>query len=125
MELFPKDDIVGVFRGFKEGGLECHADLTLPYRPKLHNVPMHGQFLHVQLENPNEAVLGRITALSAEGRLSSAAGEKYSNRALTDGRKVPDDIREEYLRYRVEIRVLGVVRIDADQDEQIEFIPSH
>ena len=53
LELFPKDEVVGVFRGFHEGGLEFHADLTLPYRPKLHNVPMHGQFLLVQLENPS------------------------------------------------------------------------
>ena len=58
LELFPKNEIVGVFRGFKEGGLEFHADLTLPYRARLHNVPMHGQFLLVQLENPGEAVLG-------------------------------------------------------------------
>jgi hypothetical protein len=63
LELFPRQEIVGVFRGFREGGLEFHADLTLPYRTKLHNIPMHGQFLLVQLEHPNEAVLGRITSL--------------------------------------------------------------
>lgn len=122
MELFPKDDIVGVFRGFREGGLEFHADLTLPYRPKLHNVPMHGQFLLVQLENPDEAVLGRIRSLSADGRLTSAAGEQYSIRAVTEGREVPDHLREEYLRYRVNIRVLGVVRCN---DGSIQFAPSH
>ena len=122
MELFPKDDIVGVFRGFREGGLEFHADLTLPYRPKLHNVPMHGQFLLVQLENPDEAVLGRIRSLSAEGRLASTAGEQYSIRAVTEGREVPDHLREEYLRYRVNIRVLGVVRCN---DGNIRFAPSH
>lgn len=122
MELFPKDEIVGVFRGFREGGLEFHADLTLPYRPKLHNVPMHGQFLLVQLENPDEAVLGRIRSLSADGRLTSTAGEQYSIRAVTEGREVPDHLREEYLRYRVNIRVLGVIRCDNDD---IHFAPSH
>jgi hypothetical protein len=122
LELFPKDDVVGVFRGFREGGLEFHADLTLPYRPKLHNVPMHGQFLLVQLENPDEAVLGRIRSLSADGRLTSSAGEQYSIRAMTEGREVPDHLREEYLRYRVNIRVLGVVRCN---DGEIQFAPSH
>lgn len=123
LELFPKNEVVGVFRGFHEGGLEFHADLTLPYRPRLHNVPMHGQFLLVQLENPNEAVLGRITSLSAEGRLSSNAGEEYSIRAVTDGRPVPDHLREDYLRYRVNIRVLGVLR--CNDDNGVTFVPSH
>jgi DNA helicase HerA-like ATPase len=122
LELFPKDEIVGVFRGFRDGGLEFHADLTLPYRPKLHNVPMHGQFLLVQLENPEEAVLGRICSLSADGRLISGAGEQYSIRAVTEGRQVPDHLREEYLRYKVNIRVLGVVR---SEDGEIRFAPSH
>lgn len=27
VDLFPRDQIVGVFRGFREGGLEFHADL--------------------------------------------------------------------------------------------------
>ena len=82
LELFPRSEIVGVFRGFREGGFEFHADLVLPYQPKLHNTPMHGQFLLVQLEHPNEAVLGRITSLSADGRLASGAGEQYSIRAV-------------------------------------------
>jgi len=122
VELFPKEEVVGVFRGFREGGLEFHADLTLPYRPKLHNVPMHGQFLLVQLENPDEAVLGRIRSLSADGKLTSNAGEQYSIRALADGREVPDHLREEYLRYRVNIRVLGVIR---STDGRVCFAPSH
>jgi hypothetical protein len=123
LELFPRHEIVGVFRGFREqDGLEFHADLAIPYRPKLHNVPMHGQFLLVQLENPNEAVLGRITSLAAEGKLSSAAGEQYSIRAVSEGRQVPDHLREEYLRYRVNIRVLGVLRAE---DEAVTFVPSH
>jgi DNA helicase HerA-like ATPase len=122
LELFPKDEVVGVFRGFRESGLEFHADLTLPYRNKLHNVPMHGQFLLVQLENPDEAVLGRICSLSADGRLTSGAGEQYSIRAVTEGRQVPDHLREEYLRYRVNIRVLGVLRLE---DGDIRFAPSH
>jgi len=122
IELFPKEEVVGVFRGFREGGYEFHADLTLPYRPKLHNIPMHGQFLLVQLENPEEAVLGRICSLAAEGRLASSSGEQYSIRAVSEGRQVPDHLREEYLRYRVNIRMLGVLR---SEDGDVTFAPSH
>src|SRR6516164_4594837 len=122
LDLFPRTEIAGVFRGFREGGLEFHAELTLPYRAKLHNIPMHGQFLLVQLENPEEAVLGRISSLSAEGRLSSNIGEQYSIRAVSEGRQVPDHLREEYLRYKVNIRVLGVIRVDSERE--FVFIPS-
>ena len=103
--------------------MEFHADITLPYRPQLHNVPMHGQFVLVQLETPEEAVLGRITSLSADGRLTSAAGEQYSIRAVDEGRSVSDDLRSSYLRYRVDIRVLGVLRVNGDGNPT--FVPSH
>src|SRR5215210_8186916 len=97
-ELFPHDQIVGVFRGFKEGGLEFHADLVLPYRSDFQNIPMHGQFLLVQLETPEEAVLGRISSLSSEGKLSAGMGEEFSIRAVKESRTVPEDIREQYLK---------------------------
>ena len=29
--LFAKDNIVGIFHGFSEGGLEFRAELVLPY----------------------------------------------------------------------------------------------
>jgi len=44
MELFARDNIVGVFRGFREGGLEFHADIVLPYQNQFQSIPMHGQF---------------------------------------------------------------------------------
>jgi hypothetical protein len=123
VELFTGDNVIGAFRGFREGGMEFHADLAIPYRPQLHNVPMHGAFLLVQLEHENEAVLGRITSLSAMGRLASDSGEQYSIRAAMDNRAVDDDLREAFLRYRVEIRVLGVLRVD--RDSKVHFVPSH
>jgi hypothetical protein len=55
LQLFPRDQVAGIFRGFQEGGLEFHADLVLPYRNDFQNIPMHGQFLLVQLESPDEA----------------------------------------------------------------------
>lgn len=123
MELFPAKYVVGVFRGFTEGGMEFHADLTLPYQTVLHNTPMHGQFLLVQLESPDEAVLGRITSLSAEGKLISTAGEQYSIRAMRERREMPDQLRADYLTYRVDIRVLGVLRLNGDGKPI--FVPSH
>ncbi len=123
LELFPKDQIVGVFRGFREGGLEFHADLVLPYRGDFQCRPMHGQFVLVQLETPEEAVLGRITAFSSEGKLSSGAGEEFNIRAVREERQVPENLREDYLKYRVNIRVLGVIRHKTNGE--LSFVASH
>src|SRR5882672_5041222 len=122
IELFPKSKVVGLFRGFSEGGLEFHADLVLPYRTEFQNIPMHGQFVLVQLESPSEAVLGRITSLASEGRLTGAAGEQFNIRALREERSIPEQLREDYLKYRIDIRVLGVLR---DEDGRLDFVPSH
>ncbi len=111
MKLFPKEHVVGIFRGFNEGGLEFHAEIILPYRNEFQSAPMHGQFLLVQLETEDEGVLGRITSISSEGKLSSSSGEDYGIRAMSDDRPIPEDLREQYLKYRVNIRVLGVVRV--------------
>lgn len=123
MQLFPKDKSIGIFRGFTAGGLEFHADLALPYQSNFQNIPMHGQLVLVQLETPNEAVLGRITALSSDGRLTGAAGEDFNIRALRESRNVPEQLREDYLKYRVDIRVLGVLRVNGDK--KLTFVASH
>ncbi len=124
--LFNERDIVGVFRGFQEGGLEFHADLVLPYKSEFQNIPMHGQFLMVQLENPNEAVLGRITSLSSEGKLSFGSGEEFNIRAVKESRPIPEELREQYLKYKVNIRVLGIVRSNSNDDKhKLTFVPSH
>lgn len=123
MDLFPKQQVVGVFRGFREGGLEFHADLALPYRNDFQRIPMHGQFVLVQLETPDEAVLGRIASFSSEGKLSFGTGEEYNIRAVQEERQVPEDLREQYLKYRLNIRVLGVLR-NSDDGPPV-FVPSH
>lgn len=122
MKLFPKEQIIGIFRGFKQGGLEFHAEIVLPYQNGFHNAPMHGQFLVIQLESENEGVLGRITAISSEGRLTSSTGEDYGIRAISDDREIPEDLREQYLKYRVDIRVLGVLRVI---NGKVVFAASH
>ena len=121
-QLFPRDRIAGVFRGFQQGGLEFHADLVLPYRNEFQNIPMHGQFMLVQLETPDEAVLGRITSFSSDGKLAFGTGEEFNIRAVMEDRPIPEDLREQYLKYRVNIRVLGVLRKNRDQ---LTFVPSH
>ncbi|NLI01037.1 MAG: ATP-binding protein [Chthonomonadales bacterium] len=121
-QLFPREKVVGIFRGFQQGGMEFHADLVLPYRNEFHNIPMHGQFLLVQLETPDEAVLGRIASFSSEGKLSYGSGEEFNLRAVREDRPVPEDLREQYLKYRVNIRVLGVLRRN---NESLTFIASH
>lgn len=123
VNLFPQDKTIGIFRGFREGGLEFHADLALPYRSDFQNTPMHGQLVLVQLETPDEAVLGRITSLSSEGRLTGSSGEDFNIRAMRESRQIPEQLREDYLKYRVDIRVLGVLRINSGN--KLTFVPSH
>jgi hypothetical protein len=122
LQLFPREKIVGIFRGFQQGGMEFHADLVLPYRNDFQNIPMHGQFVLVQLETPDEAVLGRIASFSSEGKLSFGSGEEFNIRAVREERPIPEDLREQYLKYRVNIRVLGVLRRNSDA---LTFVPSH
>lgn len=122
MSLFPQDRVVGAFRGFSEGGLEFHADLVLPYNPDFARTAMHGQFVLVALEHDSEAVLGRITTVASEGRLVSPVGEDYAARAVLDDRAIPDDLRERFLKYKVDIRVLGVLRREGDK---MVFAASH
>ena len=124
MTLFEKAQVVGSFLGFSAGGLEFHADLILPYRNYFQSSPMHGQFVLVALENDAEAIVGRITTISAQGRLVSPAGEDYALRQQREDRPVPEDLRDQFLKYRVNIRILGVLR-SRDGDKPPLFVPSH
>src|SRR5207249_6172760 len=76
-----------------------------------------------QLETPEEAVLGRIAAFSSEGKLSFGSGEEFSIRAMQDNRQIPEDLRVQYLKYRVNIRVLGVLR--KNPNGKLIFVASH
>lgn len=122
IQLFPREQFAGIFRGFQQSGMEFHADLVLPYDKDLQNIPMHGQFLLVQLETPDEAVLGRIASFSSEGKLSFGSGEEFNIRAVREDRPIPEDLKEQYLKYRVNVRVLGVLRRNG---KGLTFVPSH
>ena len=122
MTLFNRKNVVGVFSGFAESGLEFRADLSLPYRADFQRIPMHGRFMLVQLDDDNEAALGRITQIVSGGRLSSPEGEEMTARAASEDRPIPEDLREQYVKYRITIRMLGVLR---KQSDGFVFAPTH
>src|SRR5207302_7426429 len=97
-------------------------DIILPYKNEFQSIPMHGQFLLVQLAHEDEGVLGRITSFFSDGKLTSSTGEDYGIRAVADDRPVPEDLREQYLKYKVNIRVLGVLRL---VDGKLQYAASH
>jgi hypothetical protein len=68
-------------------------------------------------------VLGRIASFSSEGKLSYGSGEEFNIRAMQEQRPIPEDLREQYLKYRVNIRVLGVLRNSGGNT--LTFVPSH
>ena len=122
MPIFDPNDVVGSFAGFAESGLEFHADIVVPYKPELQNLPLHGAFVLVQLANDNEALLGRITMVQAQGRLTSSIGEDFAVRQVLDERPIPDDLRRRFLKYRIDIRILGVLR---ERNSELAFVASH
>jgi hypothetical protein len=65
----------------------------------------------------------RIASLSSEGKLAFGAGEEFNIRAARDRRAIPEDLREQYLKYKINIRVLGVVR--QNRQGGLTFMPSH
>lgn len=67
-------------------------------------------------------MLGRIASFSSEGKLSFGSGEEFNSRAVREDRPIPEDLREQYLKYRVNIRVLGVLRKNG---KGLTFVPSH
>lgn len=101
---------IGSFKGFAERGFVFAADLVIPYRSQEIPQPQFGQFILVQLSNEDEAALGRITKLTPAGLLTSAEGEDYIEKMRGRNDKVPDDLMQRKLKYRVQIKLLGAVR---------------
>ena len=108
--LFPKGKIIGSFKGFVERGFEFAADLVIPYKKQDIPRPQFGQFILVELSNADEAALGRITKMIPAGLLSSAEGEDYIEKMRAREERVPDDLKQRKLKYRVQVKLLGVVR---------------
>ena len=127
--LFEKDRLVGSFTGFAERGLEFVAELVVPYRRPRQVGPQMGRFVLVKLEGADgreEAVLGRITKFIPAGMLTSSEGENYAGKMQKRDIEVPGDLKERMLKYRVQIKLLGVLRHDPawKADDGFRFVPS-
>ncbi len=119
--LFANSKIVGTFKGFNERGYEFAAEIVAPYDASMLDRPQLGQFLLVELGSPEEASLGRITRFVPSGLLAAPEGEDYVNTMQRRQQKVPEDLKEQRLKYRVQVKLLGAVRTDGNS---IIYVPS-
>jgi uncharacterized protein len=108
--LFANSQLVGTFKGFNEKGLEFAAEIIAPYDASMLDRPQLGQFLLIELGSPEEAALGRITRFVPSGLLATAEGEDYVNTMQRRKQEVPEDLKQQRLKYRVQIKLLGAVR---------------
>lgn len=125
-ELFAKSNLMGTFKGFTEKGYEFAAEIVTPYDASMLEKPQLGQVLLIELGDPQEASLGRITKFVPSGLLATAEGEDYINTMQRRDQQVPDDLKKDKLKYRVEIKLLGAVKLAKDDrnNEKIVFVPS-
>ena len=103
-------EVIGVFKGYVESGLEFKADIVVPYNTEF--TPLLGSFLVVEVSKIHY-LLGRITTFSPGGLMSSAQAEDYLARMTRAGRPVPEDVKEAKLRYNVNVKLLGGLSVDA------------
>ena len=120
--LFANSKIVGTFKGFNERGYEFAAEIVAPYNASMLDRPQLGQFLLVELGSPEEASLGRITRFVPSGLLATAEGEDYVNTMQRRQQEVPEDLKEQRLKYRVHVKLLGAVR--TTDTGKIIYVPS-
>lgn len=119
--LFADSEVFGTFRGFNERGLEFAADIVAPYNASMLERPQLGQFLLVELGSTEEASLGRITRFVPTGMLTQPEGEDYVNTMQRRGQAVPEDLKQQRLKYRVQIKLLGAVRAVGGK---VQYVPS-
>ena len=112
---------MGTFKGFNERGLEFAAEIVAPYDASMLDRPQLGQFLLVELGSQEEASLGRITRFVPSGLLATLEGEDYVNTMQRRQQEVPEDLKEQRLKYRVQVKLLGAVRT---ADNGIIYVPS-
>lgn len=119
--LFANSQLVGTFKGFNEKGLEFAAEIIAPYDASMLDRPQLGQFLLIELGSPEEAALGRITRFVPSGLLATAEGEDYVNTMQRRNQGVPEDLKQQRLKYRVQIKLLGAVR---SLNNRVLYVPS-
>ena len=119
--LFANSRIVGTFKGFNDRGLEFAAEIVAPYDASMLDRPQLGQFLLVELGSQEEAALGRITRFVPSGLLATPEGEDYVNTMQRRQQEVPEDLKQQRLKYRVQVKLLGAVRTN---NAGIIYVPS-
>lgn len=124
-ELFAKSNVFGTFKGFSDRGFEFAAEIVAPYNSSMLERPQLGQFLLIELGSKDEASLGRITKFVPSGLLASAEGEDYINTMQSRDQEVPEDLKKQKLKYKVQIKLLGAVKnVTNNGHERIIFVPS-
>ncbi len=119
--LFADSQLMGTFKGFNEKGIEFAAEIIAPYDASMLDRPQLGQFLLIELGSPEEAALGRITRFVPSGLLATAEGEDYVNTMQRRKQDVPEDLKQQRLKYRVQVKLLGAVRTAGNK---VLYIPS-
>jgi hypothetical protein len=119
--LFANSEVFGTFKGFNEKGLEFAAEIVAPYDASMLDRPQLGQFLLIELGSIEEAALGRITRFVPGGLLATAEGEDYINTMQRRKQLVPEDLKKQRLKYRVQVKLLGAVR---EVNGEIRYVPS-
>jgi hypothetical protein len=119
--LFADSEVFGTFKGFNERGLEFAAEIVSPYDASMLDRPQLGQFLLIELGSQEEAALGRITRFVPAGLLAGPEGEDYVNTMQRRHSPVPEDLKRQRLKYRVQVKLLGAVRVD---NGRVMYVPS-
>ncbi len=120
--LFANTQVMGTFKGFNDRGMEFAAEIVAPYDVSMLERPQLGQFILIELASQEEASLGRITRFVPSGLLSSTEGEDYVNTMQQRGLTVPEDLKRQRLKYRVQVKLLGAIRVVGEGE--IVYVPS-
>jgi len=105
-----RDSVVGLLRGFSQGGLQLEIDVIAPHRDE--GLPGFGEFLLVET-GPDRAMVGRICQYRAAGKLISDQGDSYLADMSRSAERPPPAIIQQMLRYTVKLQLLGQLRHSA------------
>lgn len=116
-------DRLGIFSGFGDSKMEIVSQVLIPYQQL--RMPLQGSFLvvaHDDWRGRSSGLLGRVTRAVPIGDLFSSAGEDYLVDLVRLGHDVPEEVKSGRLRYRVSLRLLGLV--SESTDGRIEYTPA-
>src|SRR5438445_11383996 len=95
-------NVIGMFKGFIESGLEFKAEIVVPYHTEF--TPLLGSFLVVEISKQNY-LLGRITKFHRVGLMVSYDAEDYLAQLTRAGRSMPEDAKAAERRYNVHVKL--------------------